>query len=118
MSDNVPDQSPRSQIAPRKEFFGLRNPLALIGGFTALVEVALILGAIRVDDVPLRWAMWAFAVAAFFFVSHRAFWFLENMPQVLFAPGDYGVVPTIEAYRDAANRIGRQATQSIVTAEV
>jgi hypothetical protein len=117
----VPAPAPPPSIIPHKEFLGLSSPFGLIGAFTLVIEVALILAGIWIHDNTTRLVMLAFAAAAFFYVAHKFFWFLNNRPEVLYTPRDYGVIPTIEAYRDATNRtavLAQHATTRVITATV
>jgi hypothetical protein len=65
------EQDSRS-ITPRHEWFHLQSPIGVIGGFAAIVEVAIIFAAIFVDG-PARWALIIFAAAAFFYMSSYVF---------------------------------------------
>lgn len=76
-------------LSPRKDWFTLQSPIAVIGAFTAIVEVALIVSSIFVQD-HARWALIIFAFLAFFFVAGQFFWILKNKNWVLYPPKEYG----------------------------
>lgn len=67
MELHVPEQNVDTMV-PRKRWFSLQSPIGVIGGFAALVEVALILATVFVEGGAC-WALVLFAECAFVHVS-------------------------------------------------
>jgi hypothetical protein len=82
----------------RNQWFGLGSPIGVIGSFAALVEVALIIAAIFVTDIPARWGLIVFAAVGFFYISSWFFWILHDRPWVLYPPKDFGGETHVDAY--------------------
>lgn len=95
----MPEQNVDAMV-PRKEWFSLQSPIGVIGGFAALVEIALILATIFVEG-GARWALILFAAVAFIYVSTWFFWILTHKNWVLYPPKEYGGETGVTTYVEA-----------------
>jgi hypothetical protein len=112
MGDDTPAPLPTPTLAPRSQWFSISTPIGLIGGFTAIVEVALILTTIFIADTNFRWGLFVFAVVAFFYVSSWFFYLLRNRNWVLYQPRDYGGETT------ALDYVGAMSATQLLRREV
>ena len=91
MSEDTPEPTATSALPSvlRKEFFSVSTPIGFAAAGMALVEAVLILAAIFIPDVPLRWFMAIVGTLGFFYTSHSFYSILKTQPWVLYPPKDF-----------------------------
>lgn len=77
-----------SGLSHRSAWFGLANPIGVIGGFAGLAEVAIVAAVTRTENGQ-QWALIVLAAAVFFYVATWFFWILWNRNWVLYPPREY-----------------------------
>jgi hypothetical protein len=102
MSEEVPVPAPipPGLPAPRTQWFGLSTPIGVFGAIMALVEIAFVISAAFVNDIPLQWALFLVGAVGFFGNAVVFYRLLHNKPWVLYPPWSYGGTTTIGTYRE------------------
>ena len=93
------DGGPGDTLSPRKEWFTLASPIGVVGGFTALSEIAMVIAAVQTEG-GIQFLMTLFAVLFPIGIAGAFFYVLWHRPEVLYPPREYGTT-SVSDYADA-----------------
>ena len=112
------DGGPGGTLSPRKEWFSLASPIGVIGGFTALSEIAMVIAAVQTEG-GIQLLMTMFAVLFPIGIAAAFFYVLWHRPEVLYPPREYGTTSVADyAYAMRQRNSGPSPDKIAETIEV